>query len=70
MPALVPLNDPEFKANEAQAMTGGMAFATNACMVCHGMNAIGGGSAPDLRYSPLILSPEAFKSVVWMAFSN
>lgn len=64
LPALVPLSDPEFKANEDQVMTGGIAFATNACMVCHGMNAIGGGSAPDLRYSPMILSPEAFRSVV------
>jgi quinohemoprotein ethanol dehydrogenase len=64
VPALVPLNDPEFKANEDQVMTGAMAFATNACMVCHGMNAIGGGAAPDLRYSPMILNPEAFKSVV------
>ncbi len=34
------------------------------CLVCHGYNAISGGVIPDLRYSPLIGSPEAFDSVV------
>lgn len=64
VPALIPLNDPGFKADEDQVMAGAMAFANNTCMVCHGMNAIGGGAAPDLRYSPMILDPQAFKSVV------
>ena len=34
------------------------------CLVCHGYNAIGGGVIPDLRYSPLIADPAAFKDVV------
>jgi len=64
MPERVPPNDPEFKPDPERVMAGAMAFATNACMVCHGMNAIGGGAAPDLRYSPLILSADGFRAVV------
>ena len=45
-------------------MQGAMAFANNACLVCHGMNAIGGGAAPDLRYSPMIVDANAFRTVV------
>ena len=33
-------------------------------MVCHGFNALGAGSAPDLRTSPLILDADAFRQVV------
>ena len=36
----------------------------NACIVCHGMNAIGGGAAPDLRYSPITLDSATFRKVV------
>ncbi len=64
LPALVPPADPDFKADENRVMAGALAFATNACIVCHGMNAIGGGSAPDLRYSPTILQAGDFKAVV------
>lgn len=64
MPDLVPPADPDFKPEPDRVMAGAMVFANNACLVCHGMNAIGGGAAPDLRYSPMILSAEAFKSVV------
>jgi len=36
-----------------------------ACAACHGRNGVGvGGPAPDLRESPIPLSPEAFWSVV------
>src|SRR3546814_20361448 len=34
------------------------------CMGCHGQDALAGGSAPDLRGSGVIVSPEAFASVV------
>jgi quinohemoprotein ethanol dehydrogenase len=34
------------------------------CAVCHGLNAIGAGVLPDLRYSPLIGNYGAFKTVV------
>lgn len=64
MPALVPPADPDFEVEADRVMQGAMAFANNACLVCHGMNAIGGGAAPDLRYSPMIVNQDAFKSVV------
>jgi quinohemoprotein ethanol dehydrogenase len=64
LPALVPAVDPSFKFDKERVMQGGMAFATNACLVCHGMNAIGGGAAPDLRYSSVILDEKLFKSIV------
>jgi quinohemoprotein ethanol dehydrogenase len=34
------------------------------CLVCHGWNAVGGGSAPDLRGSVYPLNKEAFTAVV------
>ncbi|MCK9564092.1 MAG: PQQ-binding-like beta-propeller repeat protein, partial [Bacteroidales bacterium] len=61
---LTPPADPEFEPDMERVMTGAMAYATNACLVCHGMNAIGAGGAPDLRYSPMILSAEGFRAVV------
>ncbi len=64
MPKLQPLADAGFKSEPDKVMAGAMAFANNACLVCHGMNAIGGGAAPDLRYSPMILNQETFKLVV------
>lgn len=41
-----------------------MVFAMNYCVVCHGMNAVAGGAAPDLRISPYPLNREAFNQVV------
>jgi quinohemoprotein ethanol dehydrogenase len=64
IPQLAPLPDAGFKPQPDKVMAGAMAFASNACIVCHGMNAIGGGAAPDLRYSPMILDAAAFKLVV------
>ncbi len=64
MPERKPLPDPDFVPDPDRVMAGAMAFGSNACLVCHGMNAIGGGSAPDLRFSPMIHSAEAFNSVV------
>ena len=63
MPELIPPADPDFLPDPDRVMAGAMAFANNACLVCHGMNAVGGGAAPDLRYSPIILNAEGFKSV-------
>ena len=63
-PELVPPNDPDFKPDPNRIKQGAMVFAGGACLVCHGMNAVGGGAAPDLRYSPVIVSSEAFKNVV------
>jgi quinohemoprotein ethanol dehydrogenase len=63
-PELVPPPDPDFKPDPERIKQGAMAFAGGACLVCHGMNAVGGGAAPDLRYSPVIISAGAFKAVV------
>jgi quinohemoprotein ethanol dehydrogenase len=64
LPPLVAPVDPDFTLDAERVKQGAMAFAGGSCLVCHGMNAIGGGAAPDLRYSPLIVSKEAFRSVV------
>jgi quinohemoprotein ethanol dehydrogenase len=64
MPELVSPADPDFKPDLARAQAGAMLFGTRACLVCHGWNAVGGGAAPDLRYSPVITSAEAFKAIV------
>ena len=63
-PALVTPRDPDFVPDAELIKEGAMSFAMGACLVCHGMNAIGGGAAPDLRYSPMILDAQAFRSVV------
>ena len=34
------------------------------CTLCHGMGVVGGGIAPDLRASPVMLSAEALAHVV------
>jgi mono/diheme cytochrome c family protein len=34
------------------------------CSVCHGDSAVGGGVLPDLRWTPEVSSPEAWRSVV------
>ena len=64
LPAQVPPEDPDFSLDMDRAKLGGMMFAAHACLVCHGMNAIGGGAAPDLRYSPMIVDAAAFKAAV------
>jgi quinohemoprotein ethanol dehydrogenase len=58
-----PIDDPNFVVDAAKAKQGLMAFALN-CLTCHGMDAIAGGYAPDLRASPIPLSFDAFNSVV------
>jgi quinohemoprotein ethanol dehydrogenase len=57
-------DDPDFKPDPGIVTRGAMSFAGSACIVCHGMNAIGGGAAPDLRYSPTIVDADAFKAIV------
>jgi quinohemoprotein ethanol dehydrogenase len=63
-PPLARLEDPSFHSNPAVEQQGAMVYAMNACMVCHGTNAIAGGAAPDLRGSSYILDGAAFRSVV------
>jgi quinohemoprotein ethanol dehydrogenase len=64
MPKLEIPDDPNYMPDGARAMKGAMLFGTNACIVCHGWNAIGGGAAPDLRYSPTIISADALRQIV------
>ncbi|MBI3791963.1 MAG: PQQ-dependent dehydrogenase, methanol/ethanol family [Gemmatimonadetes bacterium] len=54
---------PAFTWTDAQYATGTTLFANN-CMVCHGFGAIGGGSVPDLRYSPKLQAAEPWAGVV------
>ena len=58
----VPLDPPEFAVDAAKAKQGEHEYAR--CTLCHGMGVVAGGIAPDLRASPVLLSPEAFAHVV------
>ncbi|PEQ11609.1 PQQ-dependent dehydrogenase, methanol/ethanol family [Novosphingobium sp. PC22D] len=60
----VPPEDPGYAPDPARTQKGFMLFATRACLVCHGWNAVGGGAAPDLRYSPVITDAETFRAIV------
>jgi quinohemoprotein ethanol dehydrogenase len=64
LPPLTPPADPGFKPDLARAQKGAMMFGVNGCLACHGWNAVGGGAAPDLRYSPIIVDPNVFRQVV------
>ncbi len=54
--------DPGYKPDPALAAKGEVLFFN--CISCHGWGAVAGGGAPDLRASPVPLSPEAFAGVV------
>ena len=56
-------DDPDFKPDDKSAERGGAIFNRN-CGICHGGAAISGGTAPDLRASPIPPSAEAFRQVV------
>ncbi|GGB92826.1 hypothetical protein GCM10011494_09020 [Novosphingobium endophyticum] len=64
MPERVPPEDPQFQPDPERIGAGAMLFGTRSCVVCHGWNAIGGGAAPDLRFSPIITDAATFKAVV------
>lgn len=55
--------DPSFKTDTKSAQRGDVVFGTR-CAICHGINAIASGNAPDLRDSPIPLSSDAFAGVV------
>lgn len=59
-----PVADPEFRPDAARAQAGAMLFAGNACLVCHGWNAVASGAAPDLRHSPTIVDAGTFRAIV------
>jgi quinohemoprotein ethanol dehydrogenase len=58
----MPLDAPEFQVDAAKAHAGEREYGK--CMICHGVGAIAGGIAPDLRASPVPLSAEAFAHIV------
>jgi quinohemoprotein ethanol dehydrogenase len=57
------VDDPKFVLDPAKVETGKQLFAKN-CVICHGVAAVAGGAAPDLRASPVPLSAEAFTAIV------
>ncbi|HQR03614.1 MAG: PQQ-dependent dehydrogenase, methanol/ethanol family [Proteobacteria bacterium] len=59
----VPVDDPGFVVDPAKAARGGEIYGRN-CVTCHGIGAVAGGYAPDLRASPIPLSSEAFDQIV------
>ena len=62
-PAPKPVDDPTFVVDADKAQKGQYLYA-NSCTICHGVAAVAGGYAPDLRASQVPLSAEAFKTIV------
>jgi quinohemoprotein ethanol dehydrogenase len=56
-------DDPAFRVDLAKAKQGQAIFADR-CAICHGANALSGGTAPDLLRSTIPLDAAAFGSVV------
>ena len=61
---LIAPRDADYKPNPEIEKKGAGLFARNACLICHGPNAIGGGTAPDLRISPYPMSKEGFDAIL------
>ncbi len=61
--ALQPITDPDFHVDTGKAAHGQSVYRAN-CVICHGIGAVVGGYAPDLRASPLPLSSDGFARVV------
>lgn len=61
--ALQLLDNPELQLDAEQVQSGRDLYVRN-CQTCHGNDVISGGGTPDLRASPLALSPEGFDQVV------
>jgi quinohemoprotein ethanol dehydrogenase len=65
-PAPVPVEaqpDPDFRPDQAKWIRGVTSYHQQ-CVICHGVMAVGVGTAPDLRGSAVPLSAEAFREVV------
>jgi quinohemoprotein ethanol dehydrogenase len=58
-----PVDDPAFVVDAAKAEEGKVTYARR-CVACHGLAAVAGGFAPDLRASTVPLEPAAFDAVV------
>lgn len=64
MPERSPPADPDFEPNAGKAQAGAAVYGVQTCVICHGWDAVGGGAAPDLRYSPMITDAATFREVV------
>jgi quinohemoprotein ethanol dehydrogenase len=62
MPA--PPKPPERLADTAKILPTGKLVYAGYCSVCHGDSAVGAGVVPDLRWSPMLATPELWRSVV------
>ncbi|HEX7821754.1 MAG TPA: PQQ-dependent dehydrogenase, methanol/ethanol family [Sphingobium sp.] len=60
----VPLVDTKETAIDVPAAQQGSIRYANNCINCHGLGAVGGGSAPDLRSSQVILNQDGFRQIV------
>ena len=54
-----PLLEPDFAVNQTLADEGAGLFLQHGCYACHGVDAVAGGMAPDLRGSAFLLSEMA-----------
>ena len=61
--ALAPIADPEFSSATGENMNGLVIYAQR-CAICHGVNRIAAGQAPDLRTSAAILMADSFAAIV------
>ena len=59
----VVIHDPGFQIDSALVEKGKWIYGKN-CVICHGVAAVAGGFAPDLRASPVPLSAQAFAAIV------
>jgi len=57
-----PIAAPGMKVDAKLAQAGGDVYIR--CMTCHGPAALAGGTAPDLRASPLLLTHDAFAALL------
>ncbi len=60
----LPLNPPPVTADK-ETLAEGRALFGSYCAICHGDAAVGGGLLPDLRRSPMALTAESWKTVVY-----
>jgi quinohemoprotein ethanol dehydrogenase len=56
--------DPDYAASDADTHLRGAIIFGRRCATCHGVTAIAGGAAPDLRASPIPISLQGFDRVV------
>ena len=61
--AAQPLPMPQFELDAEMAAQGAYEYGVR-CTVCHGIEAVSPGMAPDLRASPIVASEQAFADVV------